>query len=158
MIYDLVDPTANLIFGAVVDPSFSGQVSLSQYELLDLYKLLIFLFFLLGKHYPNSNGLQTARRRRREATSGIFALVSLWHTTQVLTTSLYMKIAGDTSRCIIINGSNNKTSFFYIFQWRQFHRDPRVLEEERPLSLSSPLITSSRISNCLAWWLFINRC
>jgi cell division GTPase FtsZ len=29
VIYDLVDPTANLIFGAVIDPSLSGQVSLS---------------------------------------------------------------------------------------------------------------------------------
>ncbi|KAG2686595.1 hypothetical protein I3760_09G012900 [Carya illinoinensis] len=27
VIYDLVDPTANLIFGAVIDPSISGQVS-----------------------------------------------------------------------------------------------------------------------------------
>ena len=26
VIYDLVDPNANLIFGAVVDESFSGQV------------------------------------------------------------------------------------------------------------------------------------
>lgn len=29
VIYDLVDPSANLIFGAVVDPSLSGQVSSS---------------------------------------------------------------------------------------------------------------------------------
>lgn len=28
VIYDLVDPTANLIFGAVIDPSLSGQVSM----------------------------------------------------------------------------------------------------------------------------------
>lgn len=28
VIYDLVDPNANLIFGAVIDPSLSGQVSL----------------------------------------------------------------------------------------------------------------------------------
>jgi hypothetical protein len=27
VIYDLVDPTANLIFGEVLDPSFNGQVS-----------------------------------------------------------------------------------------------------------------------------------
>lgn len=27
MIYDLVDPNANLIFGAVVDESYSGQVN-----------------------------------------------------------------------------------------------------------------------------------
>lgn len=27
VIYDLVDPSANLIFGAVVDPSLTGQVS-----------------------------------------------------------------------------------------------------------------------------------
>ena len=27
MIYDLVDPSANLIFGAVIDQSLSGQVS-----------------------------------------------------------------------------------------------------------------------------------
>ena len=27
VIYDLVDPTVNLIFGAVIDPSLSGQVS-----------------------------------------------------------------------------------------------------------------------------------
>jgi cell division GTPase FtsZ len=27
VIYDLVDPTANLIFGAVIDPSLTGQVS-----------------------------------------------------------------------------------------------------------------------------------
>jgi len=26
VIYDLVDPSANLIFGAVIDPSLSGQV------------------------------------------------------------------------------------------------------------------------------------
>ncbi|CAN8287438.1 unnamed protein product [Cochlearia groenlandica] len=29
VIYDLVDPTANLIFGAVVDPSYTGQVSIT---------------------------------------------------------------------------------------------------------------------------------
>nr|XP_043611389.1 cell division protein FtsZ homolog 2-1, chloroplastic-like [Erigeron canadensis] len=29
VIYDLVDPTANLIFGAVIDPSMSGQVSIT---------------------------------------------------------------------------------------------------------------------------------
>ncbi|KAH1084426.1 hypothetical protein J1N35_024187 [Gossypium stocksii] len=29
VIYDLVDPTANLIFGAVIDPSISGQVSIT---------------------------------------------------------------------------------------------------------------------------------
>ncbi|KAL9294788.1 unnamed protein product [Arabidopsis thaliana] len=29
VIYDLVDPTANLIFGAVVDPSYSGQISIT---------------------------------------------------------------------------------------------------------------------------------
>ncbi|XP_062005754.1 cell division protein FtsZ homolog 2-2, chloroplastic-like [Rosa rugosa] len=29
VIYDLVDPTANLIFGAVTDPSLSGQVSIT---------------------------------------------------------------------------------------------------------------------------------
>ncbi|KAK7267976.1 hypothetical protein RIF29_20657 [Crotalaria pallida] len=29
VIYDLVDPTANLIFGAVIDPSLSGQVSIT---------------------------------------------------------------------------------------------------------------------------------
>ncbi|CAI0391866.1 unnamed protein product [Linum tenue] len=29
VIYDLVDPTANLIFGAVIDPSFTGQVSIT---------------------------------------------------------------------------------------------------------------------------------
>ncbi|KAL8521851.1 hypothetical protein ACS0TY_012132 [Phlomoides rotata] len=29
VIYDLVDPSANLIFGAVVDPSISGQVSIT---------------------------------------------------------------------------------------------------------------------------------
>lgn len=28
VIYDLVDPSANLIFGAVIDHSLSGQVSL----------------------------------------------------------------------------------------------------------------------------------
>ena len=28
VIYDLVDPNANLIFGAVIDPSLSGHVSL----------------------------------------------------------------------------------------------------------------------------------
>ncbi|KAI3797596.1 hypothetical protein L1987_32856 [Smallanthus sonchifolius] len=27
VIYDLVDPSANIIFGAVIDPSISGQVS-----------------------------------------------------------------------------------------------------------------------------------
>lgn len=29
VIYDLVDPSANLIFGAVIDPSYSGQVSIT---------------------------------------------------------------------------------------------------------------------------------
>lgn len=29
VIYDLVDPTANLIFGAVIDPLISGQVSIT---------------------------------------------------------------------------------------------------------------------------------
>ncbi|OAY40866.1 cell division protein FtsZ homolog 2-2, chloroplastic [Manihot esculenta] len=29
VIYDLVDPTANLIFGAVIDPSLSGQISIT---------------------------------------------------------------------------------------------------------------------------------
>ncbi|MCL7023923.1 hypothetical protein MKW94_021540, partial [Papaver nudicaule] len=29
VIYDLVDPSANLIFGAVIDPSLSGQVSIT---------------------------------------------------------------------------------------------------------------------------------
>uniref|UniRef100_A0A6N2L6B5 Tubulin/FtsZ 2-layer sandwich domain-containing protein n=1 Tax=Salix viminalis TaxID=40686 RepID=A0A6N2L6B5_SALVM len=29
VIYDLVDPTANLIFGAVIDPSLTGQVSIT---------------------------------------------------------------------------------------------------------------------------------
>ncbi|KAK4396518.1 Cell division protein FtsZ2-2, chloroplastic [Sesamum angolense] len=29
VIYDLVDPSANLIFGAVIDPSISGQVSIT---------------------------------------------------------------------------------------------------------------------------------
>lgn len=32
VIYDLVDPTANLIFGAVIDPSLSGQVSDLNYK------------------------------------------------------------------------------------------------------------------------------
>ncbi|XP_075103741.1 cell division protein FtsZ homolog 2-2, chloroplastic-like [Nicotiana tabacum] len=29
VIYDLVDPSANLIFGAVIDPSLNGQVSIT---------------------------------------------------------------------------------------------------------------------------------
>lgn len=142
MIYDLVDPTANLIFGAVVDPSFSGQVS--HLRFLILYEPLRYcstFSSLSGKYYLNSNRLQTPRRRRRKASSGIFTsspLTLLDSYTHFL--NLYMKNAGDTSGCI--NGSNSKTSFF-IFQWRQFHRDPRVLEEERPLSLSSPLKNSS---------------
>ena len=32
VIYDLVDPSANLIFGAVIDQSQSGQVSLEGLE------------------------------------------------------------------------------------------------------------------------------
>jgi hypothetical protein len=40
VIYDLVDPTANLIFGAVIDPSLSGQVSKYQYVNLFIYELL----------------------------------------------------------------------------------------------------------------------
>lgn len=36
VIYDLVDPTANLIFGAVIDPSLSGQVS---YKFLNSFKV-----------------------------------------------------------------------------------------------------------------------
>ncbi|KAK3447066.1 hypothetical protein EUGRSUZ_A02664 [Eucalyptus grandis] len=45
VIYDLVDPTANLIFGAVIDPSLSGQ------------------------HYLNCNWIQTPRRKRRKVAS-----------------------------------------------------------------------------------------
>lgn len=40
IIYDLVDPNANLIFGAVIDPSLSGQVKalgLFQYSIPDQY-------------------------------------------------------------------------------------------------------------------------
>ena len=33
VIYDLVDPSANLIFGAVIDQSLSGQVSLEGLEI-----------------------------------------------------------------------------------------------------------------------------
>jgi cell division protein FtsZ len=29
VIYDLVDPGANLIFGSVIDPSYTGQVSIT---------------------------------------------------------------------------------------------------------------------------------
>ncbi|PKU65404.1 Cell division protein FtsZ like 2-1, chloroplastic [Dendrobium catenatum] len=36
VIYDLVDPSANLIFGAVIDPSISGHVSLSSFSWLPL--------------------------------------------------------------------------------------------------------------------------
>jgi cell division GTPase FtsZ len=32
-IYDLVDPSANLIFGAVIDQSLTGQVSLEELEI-----------------------------------------------------------------------------------------------------------------------------
>jgi hypothetical protein len=42
VIYDLVDPTANLIFGAVIDPSLSGQVSKYNYV-----KLFIYIYELL---------------------------------------------------------------------------------------------------------------
>ena len=33
VIYDLVDPSANLIFGVVIDQSLSGQVSLEGLEI-----------------------------------------------------------------------------------------------------------------------------
>lgn len=36
VIYDLVDPTANLIFGAVIDPSLSGQVGYQSKPILPL--------------------------------------------------------------------------------------------------------------------------
>ncbi|CAN6829784.1 unnamed protein product [Brassica oleracea var. botrytis] len=80
-----------IIFGTVVDPSFSGQVShllsLIFFSHMSSQNLFVNIFFLSGKYYPNSNRLQTPRRRRKEATSG------------------------DASGCI--NGSN-KTFFFII--------------------------------------------
>lgn len=33
VIYDLVDPNANLIFGAVIDPSLNNQVSWRELEI-----------------------------------------------------------------------------------------------------------------------------
>jgi hypothetical protein len=41
VIYDLVDPTANLIFGAVIDPSLSGQVSKYNYVNSLLFYMLL---------------------------------------------------------------------------------------------------------------------
>ena len=45
VIYDLVDPSANLIFGAVIDQSLSGQVSLEGLEILgvNFYLFIIIL-------------------------------------------------------------------------------------------------------------------
>ena len=40
VIYDLVDPSANLIFGAVIDPSISGQVSCLKLWLVLTYAVL----------------------------------------------------------------------------------------------------------------------
>lgn len=41
-IYDLVDPSANLIFGAVIDQSLTGQVSLEELEI----SRVIFLYLI----------------------------------------------------------------------------------------------------------------
>ncbi|KAF2604621.1 hypothetical protein F2Q70_00026952 [Brassica cretica] len=62
-----------IIFGTVVDPSFSGQVSIT-----------------------NSNRLQTPRRRRKEATSGLLHFVSLNNTQYTLDSYnlFYMKTQG----------------------------------------------------------------
>ena len=45
VIYDLVDPSANLIFGAVIDQSLSGQVSLEGLEIsgVNFYLFIIIL-------------------------------------------------------------------------------------------------------------------
>ena len=45
VIYDLVDPSANLIFGVVIDQSLSGQVSL---EGLETY---IYIYIYLDCHH-----------------------------------------------------------------------------------------------------------
>ena len=42
VIYDLVDPSANLIFGAVIDQSLSGQVSLEGLEIYIYIYIYIF--------------------------------------------------------------------------------------------------------------------
>ena len=48
VIYDLVDPSANLIFGAVIDQSLSGQVSLEGLEISGVN------FYLFIYNYPCS--------------------------------------------------------------------------------------------------------
>ena len=45
VIYDLVDPSANLIFGAVIDQSLSGQVSLEE---LEISKVKLFMIILVS--------------------------------------------------------------------------------------------------------------
>ena len=46
VIYDLVDPSANLIFGVVIDQSLSGQVSLEGLEIyIYIYRLSPFHWF-----------------------------------------------------------------------------------------------------------------
>ena len=81
IIYDLVDPNANLIFGAVIDPSLSGQVSLSLFflYLMDidssfiiillqfgslgmpmLCQIYMLMFFLAGEHNLDCYWIQTA--------------------------------------------------------------------------------------------------
>ena len=46
VIYDLVDPSANLIFGVVIDQSLSGQVSL---EGLEIY---IYIYIYISRLSP----------------------------------------------------------------------------------------------------------
>ena len=89
-----------IIFGTVVDPSFSGQVShllsLIFFSLMSSQNLFVNIFFLSGKYYPNSNRLQTPRRRRKEATSGLLHFVSLNNTQYTLDSYnlFYMKTQG----------------------------------------------------------------
>ena len=44
VIYDLVDPSANLIFGAVIDQSLSGQVSLEGLEIYIYIHTYIYIY------------------------------------------------------------------------------------------------------------------
>lgn len=44
VIYDLVDPNANLIFGAVIDKSLSNQVSWGEQEITQALMIVLAIF------------------------------------------------------------------------------------------------------------------
>ena len=50
-IYDLVDPSANLIFGVVIDQSLSSQVSLEGLEIYIYTYIYIYIYRLSPFHW-----------------------------------------------------------------------------------------------------------